>query len=53
MFVVELRGYLQTPEGVDLIPPIGRISLHEDRDNDGCLRAPLRLRRQAGVSRGS
>ena len=35
MFVVELRGYSQTPEGIDVIPPIGRISLHEDRDNDG------------------
>ena len=35
MFVVELRGYYQTPEGIDLIPPIGRISMHEDRDNDG------------------
>jgi hypothetical protein len=35
MFVVELRGYYQTPEGIDLIPPIGRISLHEDRNNDG------------------
>jgi hypothetical protein len=35
MFVVELRGYYQTPEGIDLIPPIGRISVHEDRDNDG------------------
>jgi mono/diheme cytochrome c family protein/glucose/arabinose dehydrogenase len=35
MFVVELRGYFQTPEGIDLIPPVGRISLHEDRDNDG------------------
>jgi glucose/arabinose dehydrogenase/mono/diheme cytochrome c family protein len=35
MFVVELRGYLQTPDGIDLIPPIGRISVHEDRDNDG------------------
>jgi putative membrane-bound dehydrogenase-like protein len=35
MFVVELRGYFQTPEGIDLIPPIGRISRHEDRDNDG------------------
>ncbi len=35
MFVVELRGYFQTPEGIDLIPPIGRISMHEDRDNDG------------------
>lgn len=35
MFVVELRGYFQTLEGNDLIPPIGRISRHEDRDNDG------------------
>ncbi len=35
MFVVELRGYFQTPEGIDLIPPIGRISMHEDRDANG------------------
>ena len=49
MFVVELRGYFQTPEGIDLIPPIGRISMHEDRDNDGVVRASLGLRRQAGV----
>ena len=35
MFIVELRGYYQTPDGIDLIPPIGRISMHEDRDNDG------------------
>lgn len=35
MYVVELRGYFQTPEGIDLIPPIGRISRHEDRDNNG------------------
>jgi len=35
MFVVELRGYYQAPDGIDLIPPIGRISMHEDRDNDG------------------
>ena len=35
MFVVELRGYFQTPEGIDVIPPVGRISMHEDRDNDG------------------
>jgi mono/diheme cytochrome c family protein/glucose/arabinose dehydrogenase len=35
MFVVELRGYFQTPEGNDLIPQVGRISMHEDRDNDG------------------
>jgi putative membrane-bound dehydrogenase-like protein len=35
LFVVELRGYVQTPDGIDLIPPIGRISMHQDRDNDG------------------
>jgi mono/diheme cytochrome c family protein len=35
MFVVELRGYDQTRDGIDLTPPIGRISVHEDRDNDG------------------
>jgi mono/diheme cytochrome c family protein/glucose/arabinose dehydrogenase len=35
MFIVELRGYYQMPDGIDLIPPIGRISMHEDRDNDG------------------
>ena len=35
MFLVELRGYFQTPEGIDLIPPVGRISMHEDRDSDG------------------
>jgi mono/diheme cytochrome c family protein/glucose/arabinose dehydrogenase len=35
MFVVELRGYFQTPEGIDLVPPIGRISMHEDRDANG------------------
>ena len=35
MFIVELRGYFQTPEGIDLIPPDGRISMHEDRDGDG------------------
>ncbi len=35
MFIVELRGYFQTPEGIDLVPPDGRISLHEDRDGDG------------------
>ena len=35
MFIVELRGYYQTPEGIDLVPPVGRISMHEDRDHDG------------------
>jgi mono/diheme cytochrome c family protein len=35
MYVVELRGYFQRPDGVDLVPPIGRISRHEDRNGDG------------------
>ena len=35
MFVLELRGYVQTPDGIDLMPPEGRVSVHEDRDNDG------------------
>jgi mono/diheme cytochrome c family protein len=35
MYVVELRGYFQRPDGVDEVPPIGRISRHEDRDGDG------------------
>ena len=35
MFVVELRGYVQTPEGIDTLAPTGRISAHEDRDGDG------------------
>jgi mono/diheme cytochrome c family protein/glucose/arabinose dehydrogenase len=35
MFVAELRGYVQTLDGIDSISPVGRISLHEDRNNDG------------------
>jgi mono/diheme cytochrome c family protein len=35
MFIVELRGYFQTPDGIDLVPAEGRISMHEDRDGDG------------------
>jgi mono/diheme cytochrome c family protein/glucose/arabinose dehydrogenase len=35
MFVLELRGYEQRPDGVDALEPVGRISLHEDRDADG------------------
>ncbi len=35
MFVIELRGYVQSLDGVDIMPPLGRISMHEDRDNDG------------------
>jgi mono/diheme cytochrome c family protein/glucose/arabinose dehydrogenase len=35
MFVLELRGYEQTLDGVDALEPVGRISTHEDRDGDG------------------
>jgi mono/diheme cytochrome c family protein/glucose/arabinose dehydrogenase len=35
MFVVELRGYEQSLDGIDIMPPLGRISVHEDKDNDG------------------
>jgi mono/diheme cytochrome c family protein/glucose/arabinose dehydrogenase len=35
MFVAELRGYVQTVDGIDSISPVGRVSMHEDRDNDG------------------
>jgi mono/diheme cytochrome c family protein/glucose/arabinose dehydrogenase len=35
MFVIELRGYEQTADGQDLLQPVGRISVHEDRDGDG------------------
>ena len=35
MFVVELRGYVQTLDGIDAISPVGRISVHEDRNGDG------------------
>ena len=35
MFLVELRGYEQTQDGVDSLVPTGRISTHEDRDGDG------------------
>jgi hypothetical protein len=35
MYVLELRGYTQTPDGLDILAPVGRISRHEDRDGDG------------------
>ena len=35
MFVIELRGYEQTTDGQDLLQPVGRISVHEDRNDDG------------------
>jgi putative membrane-bound dehydrogenase-like protein len=35
MFVVELRGYMQDADGTGTLDPNGRISVHEDKDNDG------------------
>ena len=35
MFVLELRGYMQDADGGGTLDPVGRISVHEDRNNDG------------------
>jgi len=35
MFVVELRGYMQDADATGELDPVGRISMHEDRNNDG------------------
>ncbi len=35
MFVLELRGYMQDKDGNGELLPVGRISMHEDRNNDG------------------
>jgi mono/diheme cytochrome c family protein/glucose/arabinose dehydrogenase len=35
MFVVEIRGYMQDADATDELAPTGRISVHEDVDNDG------------------
>ena len=35
MFVLELRGYMQDADATGELDPSGRISVHEDRDNDG------------------
>jgi mono/diheme cytochrome c family protein/glucose/arabinose dehydrogenase len=35
MFVLELRGYMQDADGSGTLDPNGRISVHEDKDNDG------------------
>ncbi len=35
MFVVEIRGYMQDADATGELAPVGRISVHEDRDNDG------------------
>ena len=35
MYVVEIRGYMQDADAKGELAPVGRISVHEDRDNDG------------------
>ena len=35
MFVLEIRGYMQDADASGELDPVGRISVHEDRDNDG------------------
>ncbi|MGH9308231.1 MAG: DUF7133 domain-containing protein, partial [Vicinamibacterales bacterium] len=35
MFVLEDRGYMQDADATGELDPVGRISMHEDRDNDG------------------
>ena len=35
MFVLEIRGYMQDKDASGELLPVGRISRHEDRDNDG------------------
>jgi mono/diheme cytochrome c family protein/glucose/arabinose dehydrogenase len=35
MFVLEIRGYMQDADASGELDPVGRISLHEDKDNDG------------------
>jgi mono/diheme cytochrome c family protein/glucose/arabinose dehydrogenase len=35
MFVVELRGYMQDADATGELDPVGRVSVHEDKNNDG------------------
>jgi mono/diheme cytochrome c family protein/glucose/arabinose dehydrogenase len=35
MFVLEIRGYMQDADASGELDPVGRISVHEDKDNDG------------------
>jgi mono/diheme cytochrome c family protein/glucose/arabinose dehydrogenase len=35
MFVLELRGYMQDADGGGTLAPVGRVSLHDDKNNDG------------------
>jgi mono/diheme cytochrome c family protein len=39
MFVLEDRGYMNDADGTGTLEPTGRISMHEDRDNDGVYEA--------------
>ena len=49
MFVLEIRGYMQDADATGELDPVGRISVHEDKDNDGVYETHTRLRRQPGV----
>ena len=35
MFVLEIRGYMQDADATGELDPVGRVSVHEDKDNDG------------------
>ncbi len=35
MYVVEIRGYMQDADATGELAPVGRISVHEDTNNDG------------------
>jgi mono/diheme cytochrome c family protein/glucose/arabinose dehydrogenase len=35
MYVVELRGYMQDKDATGILAPVGRVSVHDDHDNDG------------------
>ncbi|HEX9367980.1 MAG TPA: c-type cytochrome, partial [Vicinamibacterales bacterium] len=35
MFVLEIRGYMQDADATGELDPVGRISVHEDKDGDG------------------
>ena len=35
MFVLEIRGYMQDADAKGELDPVGRISVHEDKDGDG------------------
>jgi mono/diheme cytochrome c family protein/glucose/arabinose dehydrogenase len=35
MFVLEIRGYMQDADANGELDPVGRISVHEDKNNDG------------------